>query len=142
MDLDPLREHQIVQLLQTLADSRQRVEVRLCVLKRLRDARLEANHRKIVARAILEIVADRSRSDLRLHAVVALAEFADVAGVPGALGALALDTDEPIDIRYSAFTSLQHARPTTECVALLRQLLADDALGRATRSLLSSWRLE
>jgi hypothetical protein len=143
VDLDQRPEPHILEVLRhTLEDPRQPVEVRLNVLKRLRGARLDSEQRKKVARTMLDLLGDRSRPDLRLQAVVALAEFADVGGVPSALGSLALDAHEPIDVRYSAFTSLQRAGPTTECIALLRQLLTDEALGRATRSLLSSWRLE
>jgi len=56
------------------------------------------------------------------------------------LGGLALDPDELIDLRYSAFTSLQRAGPTAECVALVQQLSADETLGGCARSLLSLWR--
>jgi len=52
------------------------------------------------------------------------------------------DPGETIDVRYSAFTSLQRAGPTAKCVAILRQLSADGILGRSARSLLSLWRLE
>jgi hypothetical protein len=72
---------------------------------------------------------------------LALAEFTDVAGIPVGLGAVAQNPDIPLDIRYSAFTSLQRVGPTQECIALLRQLLVDDALGAAARTLLESWRI-
>lgn len=88
------------------------------------------------------VLADRSKPDLRLQAVLALAEFATIDGVPAALGGLALDPGETIDVRYSAFTSLQRAGPTAKCVAILRQLSADAMLGSSARSLLSLWRLE
>ena len=143
MDLDRLHgPHSVPLLLDTLADPRESTEVRIDVLRRLRDERLLPEHRVLVAQVILQLIADRSRPELRLQAVLALAEFADVEGVPTALGGLALDPDEPIDVRYSAFTSLQRAGPTTDCVALLRRLLTDEALGPCTRSVLSLWRLE
>src|SRR5258708_7154301 len=44
-----------------------------------------------------------------------------------------------LDLRYSAFTSLQRAGPTSESVSLLRQLTEDETLGRSARSLLSTW---
>jgi hypothetical protein len=90
----------------------------------------------------LQVVSDRSSPDLRLQASLALAEFTDIAGVPTRLGRLALDSDEPIDLRYSAFTSLQRAGSTPECVTLLRELTTDEMLGHSARSLLSLWRLE
>jgi hypothetical protein len=95
-----------------------------------------------VAEAILQVISDRFSPDLRLQASLALAEFTDIEGVPARLGRLALDSDEPIDLRYSAFTSLQRVGSTPESVALLRQLSRDAALGRSARSLLSLWRLE
>ena len=88
------------------------------------------------------VLSDRSSPDLRLQAVLALAEFTNIDGVQATLGGLALDPGETIDVRYSAFTSLQRAGPTAECVAILRQLSADGMLGRSARSLLSLWRLE
>jgi HEAT repeat protein len=95
-----------------------------------------------VARAIIQILEDGSNPDLRLHAALALAEFTDVEAVAHVLGSLALEVTEPLDLRYSAFTSLERAGPTPECVALLRQLVADETLGRSARSLLSMWQLE
>jgi hypothetical protein len=77
-----------------------------------------------------------------VHGAVALAEFADVDGVPAGLAAVTLNPELPLDLRYSAFTSLQRAGPDSACVAFVRQLLADEELGAAARSLLSAWRIE
>jgi hypothetical protein len=129
-------------LLHVLADRLELAEVRIHVLKRLRNGRLSPECRPLVADVILEVVSDRSGPNLRLQASLALAEFTDIAGVPTRLGRLALDLDEPIDLRYSAFTSLQRAGSSPECVALLRQLSRDATLGRSARGLLSLWRLE
>jgi hypothetical protein len=71
--------------------------------------------------------------------VLALAEFTEIDGVPATLSGLALDPCETIDVRYFAFTSLQRAGPTTESVALLRKLSADEVLGRKCPS---SWQHE
>jgi hypothetical protein len=143
IDLEGLRDPRIVPfLLRVLADRREPTEVRIHVLKRLRNGRLIPECRPLVAEAILQVVSDRSSPDLRLQASLALAEFTDIAGVPTRLGRLALDSDEPIDLRYSAFTSLQRAGSTPECVTLLRELTTDEMLGRSARSLLSLWRLE
>ena len=143
LDLEQLDDPRIVPfLLRVLADQREPTEVRIHVLKRLRNGSLSSENRSLVAEAILQVVSDRSTPDLRLQAVLALAEFTDIDGVPATLGSLALDPGETIDVRYSAFTSLQRAGPTAECVAVLRQLLADGMLGRSARSLLSLWRLE
>ena len=140
LDLERLREPRVVPfLLDVLADRREPAPVRIRVLKRLRSGHLVPGHRPAVAEAILRVVSDRCGSDLRLPAVLALAEFTDVEGVPTTLGTLALDPNEPIDFRYSAFTSLQRAGPTAECVALLRQLSTDEALGRSARRVLSLW---
>ena len=129
-------------LLRVLADRCEPTEVRVHVLKRLRNGSLSPENRPLVADVILEVVSDRSNPDLRLQASLALAEFTDIAGVPTRLRRLALDSDEPIDLRSSAFTSLQRAGSTPACVALLRQLSRDATLGRDARSLLSLWRLE
>ena len=143
LDLEQLDDPRIVPfLLHVLADQREPTEVRIHVLKRLRNGSLSSENRSLVAEAILQVVSDRSTPDLRLQAVLALAEFTDIDGVPATLGSLALDPGETIDVRYSAFTSLQRAGPTATCVAVLRQLSADGILGRSARSLLSLWRLE
>ena len=88
------------------------------------------------------VLSDRSSPDLRLQAVLDLAEFTTIDGVQATFGGLAPDPGETIDVRYSAFTSLQRAGPTATCVAILRQLSADGILDRSARSLLSLWRLD
>jgi len=143
LDLEQLDDRRIVPfLLHVLADQREPTEVRIHVLKRLRNGRLQPAERQSVAEAVLMVLSDRSSPDLRLQAVLALAEFTSINGVLATLGSLALDPGETIDVRYSAFTSLQRAGSTPECVALLRQLSEDATLGRSARSLLSLWGLE
>jgi hypothetical protein len=141
LDLERLPHRRIVPfLLEVLADKREPVQVRSHVLKRLSNGQLRQRYRLAVAEAMRQVLADRSSPDLRLQTALALAEFVDLEGVPTALGSLALDTAEPIDLRYSAFTSLQRAGPTPECVGLLRRLLTDEELGRSARSVLAVWR--
>jgi hypothetical protein len=143
VDLEQIDDPRIVQFLMlVLLDPREPTEVRINVLKQLRNGRLQQAQRQSVAEAVAQVVSDCSSPDLRLQAVLALAEFTDIDGVPATLGGLALDPTETINVRYSAFTSLQRAGAATECVALLRQLSADELLGRSARSVLSSWRLE
>jgi hypothetical protein len=143
LDLERLGDRRVVCfLLQVLADPSQPAEVRVHVLKRLRNGPLTAADRFTVAGALRQLLSSRSSLDLRLQAALALGEFTEVAGVLPALGALALEPDESIDLRYSAFTSLERAGPTTECVNLLRQLSNDDMLGRSAKSALVRWRLE
>ncbi|MGH2369966.1 MAG: hypothetical protein ACRDI2_17440, partial [Chloroflexota bacterium] len=80
-----------------------------------------------------------SDGELRLYAALVLGDFTDVRGVVAALGAVALDAEEPFDLRYNAFTSVQRAGPTAECVALLRALRRDATLGPSARSVLGVW---
>ena|SRR5438128_1624925 len=129
-------------LVHILADQRESEEVRIHVLKRLRNGRLSPEHRSIVAEANLHVLQNDASAAVRLHASMALGEFTDIDGVPAALGRLAFDWNESIDIRYSAFTSLQRTGPTTECIALLRQLSTDQLLGSSAQGVLSSWHLE
>lgn len=147
MDLERLRDPRIVPfLVELLADQREPTEVRIHILKRLRNRSFIRGfipgYRPPVADAIRQVLSGHSSADLRLHAALALAEFTDTAGVLATLGELAVDRSESIDLRYFAFTSLQRAGPTTECVALLRQLSTDETLGRSARGVLSSWHLE
>jgi hypothetical protein len=142
MDLERIDDPRIVPfLVEVLVDAGESTEVRINVLRQLRNGRLQPLQRKSVAEAVLQVVSDRSSPDLRLQAVLALAEFTDINGVTATLGGLTLDPGETINVRYSAFTSLQRAGATTECVALLRQLSADELLGPSARSVLLSWQL-
>ena len=78
IDLEGLRDPRIVPfLLRVLTDRRESTEVRIHVIKRLRNGRLLPEHRPLVADAILEVLSDRSNPDLRLQAALALAEFTD-----------------------------------------------------------------
>jgi hypothetical protein len=143
LDLERLRDRRVVFfLLQLLGDPNQPAEVRVHVLKRLRNGPLTADDRVKFASALRQLLASGSSLDLRLQAALALGEFTEITGVLPALGALALEAYESIDLRYAAFTSLERAGPTTECVNLLRQLSNDDMLGCAVRSALARWRLE
>jgi PBS lyase HEAT-like repeat-containing protein len=143
MDLGRLRDPRVVPfLLQVLGDSEEAAEVRIHVIKRLRNGRLALNERRAVALTMIQVLRDGSSSDLRLQSALALAEFTDLEGVVQMLGSIALDVREAIDLRYSAFTSLERAGPTAECVEILRQLSVDETLGRSARSLLSTWQLE
>ena len=143
LDLERLRDRRVVFfLLQLLGDPSQPAEVRVHVLKRLRNGPLTADDRVKVAGALRQLLSSGSSLDLRLQAALALGELTEIAGVLPALAAQALESHESIDLRYAAFTSLERAGPTTECVNLLRQLSNDDMLGCAVRSVLVRWRLD
>jgi len=143
MDLERLRDKRVLPfLLQLLGDACEPVEVRVHVLKRLRNRPPTADERSAVAARLGELMSNGSSVDLRLEAALALGEFTDIPGVPTALGRLALEPQELLDLRYSAFTSLERAGPTLECVNLLRELSNDEILGRSALSALARWRLE
>jgi hypothetical protein len=141
LDLERLHgARSVPYLLHVLADPSEPTAVRIHIVRRLRNRPFTPAYRPTVAEALLSVLAQRSSSDLRLQAALSLAEFTDVEGVPSRLGSLALDPGESIDVRYSAFTSLQRVGPTAECVALLRQLGQDESLGDSARSVLYLWR--
>jgi hypothetical protein len=143
MDLDQLRDARIVPfLVGVLNDQTEAAEVRIYVVKRLRNRRIASNERGTVALAVIQVLPVGSSPDLRLQSALALAEFTDIERVIQMLGSIALDLREPIELRYSAFTSLERAGPVDECVEILRQLAVDEALGRSARSLLSTWKLK
>ena len=114
-------------------------DVRADALTRLRESSLQSDDRALAAAAGVFALAPGTDAQLRLHAAIVLGEFLDVEGVLGALGTLAVDSCEPIELRYNAFTSLQRAGPSTACVELLRSLCADELLGPSARALLASW---
>jgi HEAT repeat protein len=145
MDIEQIRDPSVVPFLVTvLADIHEAEEVRIYVLKRLRNGGsvLGPADGPRVAEAIGDVLADRSNPDLRIQAALALGEFTHVDGVLSRLSAVCLAGDESIDIRYSAFTSLERAGPTTECIALLRQMSNEETLGGSARSVLSAWHVD
>jgi hypothetical protein len=144
MDLERIRDPRVVPfLLGVLRNSGESEEVRIYVLKQLRsgDGLLVPPDRPGVARAIGDVLSDRSTSDLRLQAALALGQFTNVAGVLSTLKTVASSPAESIDLRYAAFTSLERAGPTPECIELLRELSRDETLGRSAQSVLSTWRV-
>jgi hypothetical protein len=143
LDLQRHRDPRIVPfLLQVLLDGDESGEVRVDVVKQLRSAPLAATERSAAARAIARVLVDGGDAGLRLQAAQALGCFAEVEGVPAALGGVALDPGESLDLRFSAFTSLERAGATPEAVSLVRKLTADETLGRAAGALLAIWRVE
>jgi hypothetical protein len=143
MDLERLRDPRVVRLLvQVMGDADEPAEVRTHVLRRLRNGPLLAEERSRVAAAMGELMLHGSSIELRLQATLALGEFTDISGVVAALGSQALNTQDVLDLRYSAFTSLERAGPTPECVDLLRRLSKDELLGRSAESALVRWHVD
>jgi hypothetical protein len=141
MDLERVRDPRILPfLLDVLLDPFEPLQVRLQVVRHIRDAGRVAEGRGSVAEALTRLVADRSNPELRLAAALALTEFADVTGVLSRLGAVARDTGQPLDLRYCAFTSVERAGPSTEVARLVRHLSTDPLLGSAARAALTRWR--
>ena len=143
VDLRRHRDPRIVPfLLQIVLDGDEAAEVRTDVARQLRRAPLAAAERPAVAQALARVLPAGGDARLRLQAVLSLGCLADVAGVPAALGRVALDTGESLDLRFAAFTALEHAGATPETVSLVRRLSADEALGRAAGALLATWRVD
>lgn len=143
IDIERLRDPRVVPfLLDVLTDEQQPVQVRVHVLKRLRDRSLGSGLRESAVSAMLGLLVDGCPPQLRLQAALALAAFTDVDGVAAGLAAVICDAHVPLDIRYSAFTALERIGPTPESVALVWHLLPDEALGVSAQSLLASWQIE
>jgi hypothetical protein len=142
LDLEQLRDPRSVPfLLHVLRDRNEPLEVRMRVIRLFRLVRCPGEARSAVGRELAELLVDRGSSDLRVAAALTLADFAELSGVASALGTVALDASEALDLRYSAFTSLERVGPTPDCAKLLRQLAQDEALGPSARSLLARWQL-
>jgi hypothetical protein len=142
LDLEQLRDPRAVPfLLHVLRDRGEPAEVRLRVIRMLRAVRCPGELRTAVGRELSQVVVGREGSDVRIAAALTLAGFTEISGVPAALGAVALDHAEALDLRYSAFTSLERVGPTEECAAMLHSLALDEALGLSARSLLTRWQL-
>jgi hypothetical protein len=142
LDLEQLRDPRSVPfLLRVLRDRKEPLEVRMRVIRLLRLVRCPGEARSAVGRELAELLGDRGSSDLRVAAALTLADFTELSGVASALGAVVLDASEALDLRYSAFTSLERVGPTADCARLLQQLAHDEALGPSARSLLARWQL-
>jgi HEAT repeat protein len=142
MDLERIRDPRVVPFLLTiLGDPHEREDVRIHVVRQLRNDSgvLVPSDRPEVSRSLQAVLTDTSVENLRLQAALALGDFTEIEGVLPALTALSLAHDASIDLRYAAFTSIERAGPTLQCIAVLRQIAYDDALGDAARSVLSTW---
>src|SRR5216683_1429935 len=124
-----------------LAGPHESIAVRLDVLKRVRNGRLKPEERSRVADTMIKLCSERSNLQPCMESALALGEFADVPGVVPVLEGLALQTAEPFDLRYAAFTSIQRADRTTDAIEIMRRLTDDEVLGRAAASILHSWRI-
>lgn len=122
-----------------VADATEAPEVRSDALRRLRETLLTPDERTVAVAVCLDALAPESDLTLRLHAALALGDFVDVPAALAALGRLAADVDEPIDLRYNAFTSLQRAGPTPACLEILARLVSDPMLGQSASRLLAVW---
>lgn len=140
MHLERIRDGRVVPfLLNVLRDSGELEQVRIDVLRRLRngDGVVGSTDRASVATTMGEVLADESASaDLRLQAALALGGFTDIDGVLSRLGTVCLARHESIDLRYAAFTSLERAEHTPRSIELLRELSEDETLGSSARRVL------
>jgi len=123
-----------------LADAEQPDEVRLQAVRGLRNKSWPEVDRARVAAALQRVLAELAADAPRVGAAVALRAFVDVSGVIATLRDVARDGNEPIELRYSAFTSIESAGPTSESIAAARALVEDETLGPSARSLLVLWR--
>ncbi len=142
MDLERVRDPRVVPfLLQLLQDPQESAELRIHVVKQLRNGTglLVPADRPAVARAIREVLAETSSAGLRLQSALALGDFTAVDGVLSSLSEVALAHDESIDLRYAAFTAIERGGPTPGCVTALNEIARDETLGGAARSVLSVW---
>jgi hypothetical protein len=133
--------HIVPFLLAVVADRSEPNEVRIDALRLLSEGPRLGPYRRPVADVIIRLLADGAGLELRPQATLALAELTDVDGVLTTLGRLVLNPAETIDVRYAAFTSLEHGGPTPACVALLRLLARDETFGHSAQSLLVRWHL-
>lgn len=145
MALEGFPDRRVVSFLLNVLDDRGEVEeVRGYVLQQLRCRRelISPADQLSVAMAFRDVLADRTIPSLRLQAALALGDLTDISGVLSWLNAVCLARDESIDLRYAAFTSLERAGPTPECIELLHQMAGDETLGLSARSVLSAWHIE
>jgi hypothetical protein len=142
MDLERAPDDRIVPfLVEVLVDRRQPAEVRTHVLKRIRNGGMRPEENGRVAAALVSLLGETWNANLCTQAVLALGVLTDVDGVLPVLGSIALDESAPVDLRYTAFTSLERAGPTEHSITVLRTLSHDETLGRTAHSTLLAWRV-
>ena len=146
MDLGRIDDGRVRTFLAAVAtDGDEPSDVREDALRRLRDLPVTPEARGLVAQAGIAALAQAGTATgalaVRLQAAIVLGDVVDADGVLAALGRVAADLREPIELRYTAFTALERAGPTADCLAILRSLAADEVLGQAVRGLLASWRV-
>lgn len=143
MDLGRSDDARVAPFLAAIAaDAEEPTDVRLDALGRLREAAIRSGSldvRGIAANACLAVLPPPTPDRLRLHAALVLGDSIELTGVLTALGGLAQSASESIELRYNAFTSLQKAGPSSECLAILRTLTDDETLGQSALALLASW---
>jgi hypothetical protein len=145
MDLERTGDVGVVPfLLGMVGDLDEPDSVRIHVLKELRspDRVLSTAVRPSVAKAIGDVLVGETNEELRVQAALALGEFTDIDGVLSRLSTISLARNESVDLRYTAFTSLERGGPRPECIALLRHTSTDETLGRCARSVLSAWHID
>ena len=64
----------------------------------------------------------------------------ELEGVVGALCTLTGQVEESLEMRYATFIALDRAGPTSEYLALLSHLEADETFGGLARSALEVWK--
>jgi hypothetical protein len=142
LDIERIRDARVVPfLLDVLRDQHESVDVRMYAVKRLRNRNvfIAEPDRPLVAEAVGDVLSGDSNVQLQLQAALTLGDFTDLDGVLSRLSAISLAAEQLIDLRYAAFTSMERAGPTRECVVLMRQIAGDETLGAAARSILSAW---
>jgi hypothetical protein len=128
-------------LVEVLIDDRQPIDLRLHILRRIRNGPIRVEEHARVVAALIPLLRETSNADLRADIILALGALTEVDGVLPLLGGIAMDESLPLDLRYSAFMSLERAGPTEHAIAVLRVLAHDETLGRTARSTLLAWRV-
>jgi hypothetical protein len=145
LDLERIRDPGVVPfLIEVLTNRRESTVVRMYVVKRLRsrDCFPTSADRPSIATALCSVLADDANQDLRLQAALALADYCDADGVLARLFTLALAVEQSVDLRYTAFASIERAGPMPESIMLMCQLANDETLGDAARRVLSAWNVD
>jgi hypothetical protein len=143
--IEQIRDPRVVPfLLEVLSESGEATEVRIHVMRQLRNGNglVLSTERSVVAHAVSMVLTNEVAEQLRLEAALALGEFIHIDGVLSTLGAVALAQDESIDLRYAAFTSLERAGPTSKSISLLHMIASDETFGNSARGVLSAWHVE
>ncbi|HEV2765512.1 MAG TPA: hypothetical protein VGV38_21190 [Pyrinomonadaceae bacterium] len=94
-----------------------------------------------IGQVIQRILAADPDDDVRNYAATAASRYVEVGGVLEELEKIVLDPDEDVDIRWSAFASVEEMGPTNQSKKIMNKALRDEVFKDYTERVLKTWQV-